>query len=211
MSVPPDRSSHRSRLLTRDCSRTRAAVALAFRRRQCSPRPPDPPLRRKPMTPHRHAPASVGLALLGALSLAPAAGAQIAVSANDNKVVSLNGVVTVVPNAPPDTVSVFTIQGKTVSAAGAVEVGGVKAGGGQVVIAPDGKTALVSRRDDNRISVLSIDGTKVEYTKRDMTAGVRPIVLDIASSGAFAMVASLAGSATGDNDSVSLIDLTAKP
>jgi len=267
------------------------------------------------MTPHRHAPASVGLALVAALSLAPAAGAQIAVSANDNKVVSLNGVVTVVPNAPPDTVSVidlkaspprviaeveapvsvvgpplsiavtpdeslalvtasskvdpsdptkqapdnrltvidltanplkiiatleagkgasgisinrqgtlalvsnlvdgtvsvFTIQGKTVSAAGAVEVGGVKAGGGQVVIAPDGNTALVSRRDDNRISVLSIDVSKVEYTKRDMTAGVRPIVLDIASSGAFAIVASLAGSATGDNDSVSLIDLTAKP
>src|SRR5881397_2098902 len=62
------------------------------------------------MTPHRHAPASVGLALVAALSLAPAAGAQIAVSANDNKVVSLNGVVTVVPNAPPDTVSVIDLK-----------------------------------------------------------------------------------------------------
>src|SRR5207247_2584592 len=315
MSVPPDRPSHRSRLLTRDCSRTRAAVALAFRRRQCSPRPPDPPLRRKPMTPHRHAPASVGLSLLGALSLAPAAGAQIAVSANDNKVVSLNGVVTVVPNAPPDTVSVidlkaspprviaevqapvsvvgpplsiavtpdeslalvtasnkvdpadptkqtpdnrvtvidlranppavlatltagkgagglsinrqgtlalvsnlvdgtvsvFTIEGKTVTPAGTVEVGGEKAGGGMVAITPDGKTALVSRSNDNKISVLSIEGSRVEYTKRDMTAGVRPIVLDIASNGAFAVVGSLAGGPTGDNDSISLIDLTAKP
>src|SRR2546422_2426834 len=325
MSVPPDRSSHRSRLLTRDCSRTRAACRVSGRIRAnsllpvqelvaCGPcvsmatmlsyAPPDPPLRRKPMTPHRHAPATVGLALVAALSLAPAAGAQIAVSANDNKVVSLNGVVTVVPNAPPDTVSVidlkaspprviaeveapvsvvgpplsiavtpdeslalvtasskvdpsdptkqapdnrltvidltanplkiiatleagkgasgisinrqgslalvsnlvdgtvsvFTIQGKTVSAAGALHVRRVDGGGGAVVIAPEGKTALVSRRDDNRISVLSIDGSKVEYTKRDMTAGVRPIVLDIASSGAFAMVASLAGSATGDND-----------
>src|SRR5438093_10653446 len=72
--------------------------------------PPDPPLRAKPMTPPRHAPASVGLALVAALSLAPAAGAQIAVSANDNKVVSLNGVVTVVPNAPPDTVSVIDLK-----------------------------------------------------------------------------------------------------
>src|SRR3989454_10884123 len=62
------------------------------------------------MTPHRHAPATVGLALLAALSLAPAAGAQIAVSANDNKGVSLNGVVTVVPNAPPDTVSVIDLK-----------------------------------------------------------------------------------------------------
>src|SRR5207245_10535132 len=127
--------------------------------------------------------------------------------------ISINrqGTLALVSNLVDGTVSVFTIQGKTVRPAGTVEVGGGKAGGGQVVIALDGKTALVSRRDDNRISVLSIDGTKVEYTKRDMTAGVRPIVLDIAPSGAFAMVASLAGSATGDNDSVSLIDLTAKP
>src|SRR3989441_10471091 len=62
------------------------------------------------MTPHRHAPATVGLALLAVLGLAPAAGAQIAVSANDNKVVNLNGVVPVVPNAPPDTVSVIDLK-----------------------------------------------------------------------------------------------------
>ena len=44
-----------------------------------------------------------------------------------------------------------------------------------------------------------------------MTPGVRPIVLDIASNGAFAVVGSLAGGPTGDSDSISLIDLTAKP
>jgi DNA-binding beta-propeller fold protein YncE len=108
-------------------------------------------------------------------------------------------------------VSVFTIQGKTVSPAGTVEVGGKSAGGGMVAITPDGKTALVSRSNDNKISVLSIDGAKVEYANRDMTAGVRPIVLDVASNGAFAVVASLAGGATGDSDSISLIDLAAKP
>ena len=127
--------------------------------------------------------------------------------------VSINrqGTLALVSNLQDGTVSVFAIQGKTVTPAGTVEVGGEKAGGGQVMIAPDGKTALVSRQVDNKISVLSIDGTKVEYTKRDMTAGVRPIVLDIASSGAFGIVASLAGAASGDNDTVSLIDLTAKP
>ena len=258
---------------------------------------------------------TVGLVLFATLTLASPVSAQIAVSGNDNKVVNVNGVVTVVPNAPPDTVSVidlkaspprviaevqapvavagpplsiavtpdeglaivtasnkidpsdptkqtpdnrvtvidlkatppkvvatleagkgaagisinrqgtlalvsnlvdgtvsvFTIQGKTVTPAGTVEVGGAKAGGGMVAIAPDGKTALVSRNVDNKVSVLSIDGAKVEYTKRDMTPGVRPIVLDIASNGAFAVVGSLAGGPTGDNDSISLIDLTAKP
>ncbi len=257
----------------------------------------------------------VALALLAVLTVVPAAGAQIAVSGNDNKVVLVNGVVTVVPNPPPDTVSiidlkaspprvigevaapvsvvgpplsiavtsdeslaivtasnkvdpndktkqtannqvtvvdlkarppkvlatleagkgaagvsvnragtlalvsnlidgtvsVFTIQGQTVTAAGTIEVGGEKAGGGMVAITPDGKTALVSRNNDNKVSVLSIDGAKVEYTKRDMTPGLRPIVMDVASNGAFAVVGHLAGGATGDSDAVTLMDLTAKP
>jgi DNA-binding beta-propeller fold protein YncE len=267
------------------------------------------------MTPPRHAPLTVGLALLALAAVAPAARAQIAVSANDNKVVLVNGVVTVVPNPPPDTVtildlkaspprvvaevpapvsvagpplsvaltpdeslalvtaankvdpadrtkqtpnnqvsvidlkasppkvlatleagrgaagvsinrqgtlalvsnlvdgtvSIFTIQGKTVTPAGTLEVGGEKAGGGMVAITPDGKTALVSRSNDNKVSVLSIDGTKVEYTKRDMVPGLRPIVMDVASTGAFAVVGHLAGGATGDTDAVTLMDLTAKP
>jgi DNA-binding beta-propeller fold protein YncE len=125
--------------------------------------------------------------------------------------INRQGTLALVSNMVDGTVSIFTIQGKTVTPAGTVEVGGAKAGGGMVAIAPDGKTALVSRRDDNRVSVLSIDGSKVEYTKRDMIAGVRPIVLDIAPNGAFAVVGNLAGGATGDADSVVLIDLTAKP
>jgi DNA-binding beta-propeller fold protein YncE len=125
--------------------------------------------------------------------------------------VNRQGTLALVSNLDDGTVSVFTIQGKTVTPAGTVEVGGPKAGGGMVSIAPDGKTALVSRGADHKISVLSIDGTKVEYTKRDMTAGVRPIVLDIAPNGAFAVVGSLAGGPTGDADSISLIDLAARP
>jgi DNA-binding beta-propeller fold protein YncE len=127
--------------------------------------------------------------------------------------ISINrqGTLALVSNMNDGTVSVFTIQGKTVTPAGTVEVGGEKAGGGMVAITPDGKTALVSRRADHKVSVLSIDGTKVEHTKRDMVPGQVPIVMDIASNGAFAVVGSLAGSQTGDHDSVSLIDLTVKP
>jgi DNA-binding beta-propeller fold protein YncE len=127
--------------------------------------------------------------------------------------ISINrqGTLALVANLGDGTVSVFAIQGRQVTPVGTVDVGGEKAGAGMVAITPDGKTALVSRPNDNKIAVLAIDGTKVEPTKREMIAGVRPIVLDIAPSGAFAVVASLAGSATGDADSVSLIDLTAKP
>jgi DNA-binding beta-propeller fold protein YncE len=127
--------------------------------------------------------------------------------------VSINrqGTLALVSNMVDGTVSVFAIQGQTVTPVGTVEVGGVKAGGGMVAFTPDGKAALVSRREDHRVSLLSVDGTKVEYAKRDMVAGVRPIVLDVAPSGAFAVVGTLAGAATGDSDMVSLIDLTAKP
>ncbi len=126
--------------------------------------------------------------------------------------VSINrqGTLALVANRADGTVSVFTIQGKTVAPAGTVELGGPKAGAGAVAFTPDGKTALVSRERDHRISVLSIEGTNVEYTKRDMTAGVGPIALDIAPSGAWAVVANL-GHGTDDNDTVSLVDLRARP
>jgi len=127
--------------------------------------------------------------------------------------VSINrqGTLALVSNMVDGTVSVFTIQGRTVTPAGTVEVGGPQAGGGMVAIAPDGRTALVSRSLDNKVSVLAIDGTRVEYTKRDMIAGVRPVVLDIAPTGGFAVVGTLAGAVSGDHDTVSLIDLTARP
>jgi DNA-binding beta-propeller fold protein YncE len=126
--------------------------------------------------------------------------------------VSINrqGTLALVANRAEGTVSVFTIQGKTVTAAGKVTVGDAKSGVSHATIAPDGKLALVSRDGDDRISVLSIDGTKVEYTKRDMNAGLRPYGIDIAANGAFAAVANI-GRGQGDLDTVSLIDLKANP
>jgi DNA-binding beta-propeller fold protein YncE len=126
--------------------------------------------------------------------------------------VSINrqGTLALVANRAEGTVSVFTIQGKTLTAAGKVTVGDAKSGVSHATIAPDGKLALVSRDGDDRISVLSIDGTKVEYTKRDMNAGLRPYGIDIAANGAFAAVANI-GRGQGDLDTVSLIDLKANP
>jgi len=128
--------------------------------------------------------------------------------------VSINraGTLALVANRNEGTVSVFTIRGKTVTAAGKVSIGEPRIGASHVAITPDGKMALVSRDGDtdHRISVLSIDGTKVEYTKRDVNAGLRPYGLDIASNGAFAAVANI-GRGGGDSDTVSLIDLKVTP
>jgi len=124
--------------------------------------------------------------------------------------INRQGTLALVANRGEGTVSIFTIQGKTVSPAGKVTVGDEKAGTSHVAIAPDGKSALVTRDGDDRISVLSIDGTKVEYTKRDIFAGVRPYGIDIASNGAMAAVANI-GRGQGDADTISVIDLKQKP
>jgi DNA-binding beta-propeller fold protein YncE len=124
--------------------------------------------------------------------------------------INRQGNLAIVANRAEGTLSVFTISGKTVSPVGTVKLGDEKIGAAHVAFSPDGKTALVPRDGDDRISVLAIDGTKVEYTKRDLAAGVRPYGLDISSDGKYAAVANI-GRGGGDSDTVSLIDMQAKP
>ena len=126
--------------------------------------------------------------------------------------VSINraGTLALVANRAEGTVSIYTIQGTTVTFPAGLTVGDDKSGTSHVAISPDGTMALVTRDGDDRISVLSINGTRVEYTKRDLSAGLRPYGIDIASNGAFAAVANI-GRGGGDADTVSLIDLKAKP
>ena len=126
--------------------------------------------------------------------------------------VSINrqGTLALVANRGEGTVSAFTIQGKTVTSVGKVAVGPANGGPSHVMFAPDGRTALVTRDNDHFISVLSIEGTKVEYTKRDLSAGMRPYGLDISKDGTFAAVANI-GRGGGDTDTVSLIDMKANP
>jgi DNA-binding beta-propeller fold protein YncE len=126
--------------------------------------------------------------------------------------VSINkaGTMALVANRAEGTVSIFTIAGKTLTAAGKVDLGNKDAGPSHVVFTPDGKSALVTRDNDHKISVLTIDGAKVEYAKRDMNAGLRPYGLDISSKGDVAVVANI-GIGQGDNDTMSVIDMAAKP
>ena len=124
--------------------------------------------------------------------------------------ISRDGTLALVANRAEGTVSVFTISGRTVTPAGKVQIADEKAGVSHVAISPDGKMGLVTRDGDNKISVLSIDGANVQYTKRDMTAGLRPYGLDISPRGDIAVVANI-GTGSGDADTVSVIDIRAKP
>jgi DNA-binding beta-propeller fold protein YncE len=124
--------------------------------------------------------------------------------------ISCAGKLALVANRSEGTVSVFTIDGKTLTPAGKIELGDDKSGPSHVVFSPDGKTALVSRDGDSKISVLSVDGGKVTYAKRDLSAGVRPYSIEMSASGEVAVVGN-AGTGSGDADTVSVIDLKASP
>jgi DNA-binding beta-propeller fold protein YncE len=116
------------------------------------------------------------------------------------------GTLALVANRAEGTVSVYTIAGSTLTAAGKIPLGDAKSGPSGIAFTPDGKMALVSRDGDHKISVLTIDGSKVEPTKRDINAGLRPYGLDVSSRGDIAAVANI-GIGTGDIDTVSLIDI----
>ena len=120
------------------------------------------------------------------------------------------GTLALVANRNDGTVSIFTIANKTLTAAGKVDFGNPKSGPSHVAFMPDGKTALVTRDGDHRISVLSVDGNKVEDTKKYMVAGFRPYSISISPKGTLAVLSNQGGG-QGDTDLLSVIDLKVNP
>jgi DNA-binding beta-propeller fold protein YncE len=121
------------------------------------------------------------------------------------------GTLALVANRNAGTVSVFRIQGGEVTPAATVEVAPAASGVSHAAITPDGRHALVTRDNDNFVTVLRIgaDG-RVEKTGRDISPGLRPYGLTITPDGRWAVVANI-GRGGGDSDTVSLIDLQKEP
>jgi DNA-binding beta-propeller fold protein YncE len=126
--------------------------------------------------------------------------------------VSINraGTLALVTNRAEGTVSIFTIAGKQLTAAGKISLGDAKSGPCLAAFSPDGKTALVTRDGDHKVSILKIDGNNVEYAKRDMTGGIRPYGIEISSKGDVAVFGNQGGG-QGDADVISVIDMKAQP
>jgi len=127
--------------------------------------------------------------------------------------VSINkaGTLALVANRSEGTVSVFTIAGGKLTERGEkIKLGAADSGPSMPVFSRDGSFALVTRDFDHKISVLSVNGDKVEYTKRDINAGLRPYQIDLTGSGDVAIVANI-GIGQGDADTISVIDVKAKP
>jgi DNA-binding beta-propeller fold protein YncE len=92
------------------------------------------------------------------------------------------------------------------TAAGKIDLGDPKAGPAALSFTPDGKTALVTRDGDHRISILSIDGSTVTDTKRVMTGGHRPYAVQVSPKGDIAVIGNQ-GANTGDVMPVNVVDL----
>ena len=125
--------------------------------------------------------------------------------------ISINraGTLALVANRVEGSVSVLAIEGEQVQPVGKLMLGD-KSGPAHVAFTPDGRRALVSRDGDNRISLLAVEGRSVTLDQRELHAGLRPYGLDVSPDGAWAAVTNL-GVGQGDSDTISLIDLQARP
>jgi DNA-binding beta-propeller fold protein YncE len=115
-----------------------------------------------------------------------------------------------VANRNEGTVSVFKISGKTLTPAGKIQLGDAKSGPSHAVFTPDGKMALVTRDGDHKVSILKVDGDKVEDTKKTMTGGFRPYSIEVSPKGDIAVFGNQGGG-TGDDDVINVVDLKSNP
>jgi DNA-binding beta-propeller fold protein YncE len=136
------------------------------------------------------------------------------------------GTLALVANRADDTVSVLSIDGKTVKVVDTVSVASpAPTSGAQkappalpsaVAITPDGKHALVTKPGANRVALLDIDREKVSYAKvngksYDMASGLTPLNVQVTPDGKLGIVGNIGGGQDGQVDTVGIIDLEASP
>src|SRR6516164_8795781 len=127
--------------------------------------------------------------------------------------ISPKGDLALVANRADGTISVLSIKGKDVLVTDTVAIGSGPDQVSAVAITPDGKHALAVKSNANKVALLSIDGPKVTYDKRDLPAGIFPYNVVVTPDGKLALTADTGngGSSDGNADTVSVIDLEANP
>ena len=141
-------------------------------------------------------------------------------------VINRAGTLALVANRADDSVSVLSIDGKTVKLVDTVSLASPAATPGSqtappatpsaVAITPDGKRALVAKSGANRVALLDIDGQKVSYAKvegknYDMASGLTPLNVQVAPDGKVAIIANMGGGQDGQVDTVAVVDMEANP
>jgi DNA-binding beta-propeller fold protein YncE len=120
------------------------------------------------------------------------------------------GTLALIANRADNSISVLAIQGKQVKLVDTVVIGEHVA---HVAFTPDGKRAIAGKFPGHKVALLEVDGQKVTYTKRDLAVGLWPYNLDVTPDGRLALTADNGnnGGSDGNVDTVSIIDLEARP
>jgi DNA-binding beta-propeller fold protein YncE len=127
--------------------------------------------------------------------------------------ISPKGDLALVANRADGTISVLSIRGKDVLVVDTVTVGTAADQISAVAITPDGKRALAVKSTANKVALLTIDGDKVTYGKRDLPTGIFPYNVAVTPDGKLALTVDNGGGGGSDGnlDTVGVIDLTANP
>ena len=120
------------------------------------------------------------------------------------------GTLALIANRADGSINVLRISGKKVTLIDTVVIGEQVS---HVRFTPDGKRALAAKFPGHKVAMLDVDGEKVTYAKYDMAVGLWPYNLDVTPDGRLALTADNgnSGAADGQIDTVSVIDLEAKP
>jgi DNA-binding beta-propeller fold protein YncE len=127
--------------------------------------------------------------------------------------ISPKGDLALVANRGDGTISVLAVKGKDTAVIATVPVGTAADLVSAVAITPDGKHALAVKPAANKVALLSIDGDKVTYDKRDLPTGIFPYNVAVTPDGRLALTADNGnnGGSDGNADTVGVIDLAANP
>ena len=127
--------------------------------------------------------------------------------------ISQKGDLALVANRADGMISVLSIRGKDVLVVDSVTVGTATDSVSAVAITPDGKHAFVAKAAANKVALLTIDGDKVTYDKRDLPTGIFPYNVAVTPDGKLALTVDNGngGGSDGNAKTVSVIDLEADP
>ena len=127
--------------------------------------------------------------------------------------ISPKGDLALVANRADGTISVLSLRGKDILVVDTVSVGAAADSVSAIAIIPDCKHALVAKAAANKIALLSIDGQKVSYDKRDLPTGIFPYNVAVTPDGKLALTVDNGngGGSDGNMKTVSVIDLEANP
>ena len=120
------------------------------------------------------------------------------------------GDLALVANRADKSIGVLSVSGTDVKLIDTIDMGDIVS---HVTFTPDGKHALAAKFNNHKVSVLDVNGDKVTYTKLDLPTGQWPYNVAVAPSGKIALTSDNgnAGASDGSVDTVSVVDLEAKP